>query len=312
MNSRHVSIQGVDLDRLDRVVLLLQDEWSRHGDVELKHFWTEQQRNQSIGSVDSLGLLVEIIKADLRCRFDKGQTPTVTAYLDRFPELLGTDTRVLSLIYEEFCLSEERGHAPDVESFCRTLSGLEGLAGLAASVSSPDQHRGRIAAFASGLPQSRGRVRGVPPGVAIGDGRNLPSVPRERQFAGGKASCSEDLLGPRSGAEGSRAARSSAHRARQLGDVSTRGAAPRVVDAFRAGLPLDEIIKRVNPSARPRKAIALWHALVDGASDHVIPETADKPATLYRTSPLVARVRAATVGRDFPFAAALLKESPGS
>ena len=91
---------------------LLEEEWSRHGDVELKRFWTEQQRVQSFGSVDSLGLLVELIKADLRCRFDQGQTPTVAAYLERFPELRGADTRVLSLIYEEFCLSEERGLRP--------------------------------------------------------------------------------------------------------------------------------------------------------------------------------------------------------
>ena len=118
MNSRHASILAGDLERLDRVVQLLEEEWSRHGDVELKRFWTEQQRVQSFGSVDSLGLLVELIKADLRCRFDQGQTPTVAAYLERFPELRGADSRVLSLIYEEFCLSEERGRAPDVESFC--------------------------------------------------------------------------------------------------------------------------------------------------------------------------------------------------
>src|SRR5208282_5709961 len=36
----------------------------------------------------------------------------------QFPKLCQTDSRVLSLIYEEFCLREESGDAPDVESFC--------------------------------------------------------------------------------------------------------------------------------------------------------------------------------------------------
>ena len=56
---------------------------------------------------------------------------------------------------------------------------------------------------------------------------------------------------------------------------------------YRVGLPLDEIIKRINPAARPSKAIALWHALVDGTRDHVIPRTADMPAQI-ATSPLAA------------------------
>ena len=39
-------------------------------------------------------------------------------YLDRFPELSGADSRVLSLVYEEFCLCEERDGCADVDSFC--------------------------------------------------------------------------------------------------------------------------------------------------------------------------------------------------
>ena len=36
---------------------------------------------------------------------------------------------------------------------------------------------------------------------------------------------------------------------------------------FRRGLPLDEIIKRVDPQSRPRKAIAIWKALVPQPGD---------------------------------------------
>ncbi len=39
-------------------------------------------------------------------------------YLDRFPELSAADSRVLSLVYEEFCLCEERDGCADVDSFC--------------------------------------------------------------------------------------------------------------------------------------------------------------------------------------------------
>jgi hypothetical protein len=36
---------------------------------------------------------------------------------------------------------------------------------------------------------------------------------------------------------------------------------------YRPGLPLDEVITRVDPSSRPRKAIALWDALVSGTKN---------------------------------------------
>ena len=56
-------------------------------------------------SVDDIGLLAELVKADLRCRFAKGQTPAAADYLERFPELRAADSRVVSLVYEEYCLA---------------------------------------------------------------------------------------------------------------------------------------------------------------------------------------------------------------
>ena len=35
---------------------------------------------------------------------------------------------------------------------------------------------------------------------------------------------------------------------------------------YQPGLPLDEIIKRVKPSRRPSRALALWSVLIDGSS----------------------------------------------
>ena len=107
---------------------MLEDEWRRHGDVHLESFWAEQNRPGAVGAVDSIGVLVELVKTDLRRRFDAGQRPTVAEYLDRFPELAAADSRVLSLVYEEFCLCEERDGSADVESFCDRYPGLEELA----------------------------------------------------------------------------------------------------------------------------------------------------------------------------------------
>ena len=35
-----------------------------------------------------------------------------------FPELADADSRILSLVYEEFCLCEERDGSADVDAFC--------------------------------------------------------------------------------------------------------------------------------------------------------------------------------------------------
>ncbi len=48
---------------------------------------------------------------------------------------------------------------------------------------------------------------------------------------------------------------------------------------YRPGLPLDEVIKRVNPASRPRRAMALWDALVRP------PEATGDPATAKSDAP---------------------------
>ena len=55
----------------------------------LEHFWAEQKPSGAVDAVDSVGLLAELVKTDLRCRFDAGQTPAVAEYLEQFPELAG-------------------------------------------------------------------------------------------------------------------------------------------------------------------------------------------------------------------------------
>ena len=119
MKSRLGSVRPAGgLDRVNRAVQLLEDEWQRHGEVQLADFWTEARGHGAVDSVSAVGLLAELVKTDLRCRFEKGQTPAVAEYLEQFPELEAAGSRVLSLVYEEYCLNEERGNALDVESFC--------------------------------------------------------------------------------------------------------------------------------------------------------------------------------------------------
>src|SRR4051794_13529988 len=111
MRTGVASVRSVGLDGLDRAVRVFEEEW-RRGEPALERHWG---RSHARGPIATLAALV---KSDLRCRFERGQRPTVADYLARFPELRAQGDRVLSLIYEEFCLLEEQGERPDVAQFC--------------------------------------------------------------------------------------------------------------------------------------------------------------------------------------------------
>ena len=70
-----------------------------------------------------LSELAERVKADLRRRFAEGDHPPVAEYLDACPGLRDDPERVLSLIYEEFCLREEAGEARPTPSATATPPG---------------------------------------------------------------------------------------------------------------------------------------------------------------------------------------------
>jgi len=78
----------------------------------LERFWAE------IGPTHSLSVLGTLVKIDLANRFDRGERPSVAEYLERLPVLAESSDRVVSLIYEEFCLLEENGEKPDSARFC--------------------------------------------------------------------------------------------------------------------------------------------------------------------------------------------------
>src|SRR4051812_10181312 len=99
-------------DSVDRAVRSLEEEW-RRGEPQLEQHWAKHDPDRTTS------VLAALVKADLRCHFARGRRPTINDYLDRFPILRDEDDRVLSLIYEEFCLREEQGERPEAESFCR-------------------------------------------------------------------------------------------------------------------------------------------------------------------------------------------------
>lgn len=66
----------------------------------------------------STSALANLVKSELRRRFSEGRRPAVADFLDELPELREDPERMLSLIYEEFCLCEEAGGNPSPESFC--------------------------------------------------------------------------------------------------------------------------------------------------------------------------------------------------
>ena len=112
MRSLLASVRREDgFDRAELAVRSLEEEW-RHGEPTVEKLWADHDPDQTTS------VLAALVKADLRCRFARGGRPTVNEYLARFPRLCDEGERVLSLIYEEFCLREERGEQPDPESFC--------------------------------------------------------------------------------------------------------------------------------------------------------------------------------------------------
>ncbi|MEJ7639069.1 MAG: hypothetical protein WKF75_14130, partial [Singulisphaera sp.] len=99
------------LERAERAVRGLEDRW-RRGEPDLEKYWAESDCDKTVS------VLAALVKVDLRSRYERGERPTVRDYFERFPDLCEHGDRVISLVYEEFCLREEQGEHPDPEQFC--------------------------------------------------------------------------------------------------------------------------------------------------------------------------------------------------
>jgi serine/threonine protein kinase len=238
----------------DQAVRRLQAEWQR-GRPDLGALWGEQ------GPGESIGVLAALVKADLGQRFARGERPEAAEYLERFPALRGDSDRVLSLVYEEYCLREERGDRPDTAAFCARYAPWQD------SLASQLNYHRMIS-----------RVIGPPPAPpkypAPGDlfaqfriGRELGRGGSARVYL-----ARDELLGGREVV-----LKVSTDRGKEPA-ILGRLEHPRIVAVhvlvkqpetglrglcmpYRPGLPVDQVIRRVHARPRPRGARALWDAL---------------------------------------------------
>jgi serine/threonine protein kinase len=189
------------------------------------------------------------------------------------------DSRVLSLIYEEFCLGEERGDGIDVESFCNRYPEWKD-----SLVSQLQYHR--LFSQAAGLgpaaptfPDPGEKFEEFDLIALLGKGGTSRVFLARDLSLGGKQVVLKVSLdrGPEPHAQG---ALEHPHivpvNSVVFGDRQLRGLSM----PFRPGLPLDELIKRVNPAARPRRALDLWNALVAGLAERPSPLAPEATAAL--------------------------------
>jgi serine/threonine protein kinase len=253
------------LDRVDSEVERFERLAEGRREVALRPYWTQRRPDADMDRQQRLTCLGALVKADLRRRFDLGESPAVREYLDDFPELGEADSRVLSLVYEEFCLREERGESLDVDSFCdRYPTWKESLA------SQLGYHR--LLSRAAGLappkpdfPEVGGRFEEFALLAQIGKGGySRVFLARDRSL-GGKLVVLKVSVDRGQEAETQGAldhphivpVNSVVYRP----DQGLRGLSM----PYRPGLPLDEVIRRVRRGgARPSSATAIWDALAEG------------------------------------------------
>ncbi len=209
--------------------------------------------------------LAKFIKSELRDRFARGRRPTIAAYLGRFPELLSSRKLVLELIYEEYCLRDEYGNAPDAESFCKRYP--EWKDALACRL---EYHRlfTRMIARAepSGFPEAGDQFEEFELISLLGGGAaSRVFLARDRSLGGKLVALKISFDYDQEPWVQSRLDHPHIVPVNSvvLGEGRVRGMSM----PYRPGRTLDEVIRRVEPGARPRRAGVLWQALVEGTGD---------------------------------------------
>ena len=104
--------RGAEDRSVDRAVEAFADGLAT-GLTTLEQYWA------GLGKGRPTALLAALVKVELWRGFETGCRPRVLDYLARFPELAEDAERVVSLVYEEFCLLQEVGANPDSREFCR-------------------------------------------------------------------------------------------------------------------------------------------------------------------------------------------------
>src|SRR5271157_2961226 len=286
MESRVTSVRdGGEPDGVDLDVDLLKQLWQRSGEVPLDRIW-QSCKSRGAGTTEDQRLaLCALIKADLRCRFERGQTVEVNRYLDCFPDLRLADSRVVSLIYEEFCLREERGDSPEVEAFCdRYPAWKESLQ------SQLQYHRlfskaARLCSVNPDFPEVGDQFEEFQLVALIGKGGSSRVFLARDLSLGGKRVVLKVSLDrgqePKTQGALDHPHIVPVHAVAFQPDEGLRGLSM----PYRPGLPLDEIVKRVRPAERPKLARILWDVTVDGTSAVAPAHPQEQHASLRRREP---------------------------
>ncbi|MDB5351316.1 MAG: prkC 4 [Planctomycetota bacterium] len=235
----------------DRAVLELERAWSLGTAPSVEAIWT---RFSPEGSVD---LLAALIKADLRRRFELGDRPDVAAYLERFAPLRAARERVVSLVYEEYCLREERGEQLDPDVFCARydpwrdslLSQLRYHRMLSQAVG--------VTPSTSRLPNVGERFQSFRLGSVLGQG-GTARVFLARDESLGDREVALKVSTDRGKEPAIQGRLDHAHIVPVLSvtddaETGLRG----LCMPYRPGLTLDKVIREVDPASRPRSAMVL-------------------------------------------------------
>jgi serine/threonine protein kinase len=254
-----------EIDRVDQAVRLYEELCQRRGEIDLERYWADRTWRESLDDEQELGCLSGLIKADLRFRFDRGESPTVAGYLDAFPKLHEADSRVVSLIYEEYCLREERGDDFSAESFCNRYPAWKDsiasqikyhhLLSQAAGLGAPKVRYPKVGEHFEEFDLRAMIGRGGWSRVFVANDRSLGgkrvvlkiSVDRGQE-AETQGSLDHPHIVP-------------VNAVVFQPDEGLRGLSM----PFRLGSPLDDVIRRIRQSEpQPRSARAFWDALVQG------------------------------------------------
>ena len=260
-----------ELDPVARVVVEFEDAW-RGGQPSLERF-----RNRFAPGSAPFGL-AELVLADLQIRYKNGQRPTAREYLQRFPELAEPGGRALSLIYGEYCHRVEAGEAVDPSEFCLayptwrdSLSAQLGyhqdLSRMAESGELPDakpfpEVGDRFGGYllAKRLGQGASATVFLATDPTLGDSKFVIKITSQGL---GEAKMAGPLDFPHI-----------VQVTRLIEDEATglRG----LVMPYRAGLPLDRVMRRLRLQGRPKRASALRDILEKGDDQGQVAQ--DSPA----------------------------------
>lgn len=275
-----------DLERVDREIRRFEQACRLGDDLALARYWATRAQTESLNAEEELLCLGGLIKADLRRRFERGETPAVANYLEEFPRLATADSRVISLIYEEYCLREERGDQPNVESFCDRYPDWRD------SIASQLRYH-HLLSRAVGLPSAPPRFPEA--------GDRFEEFDLRTQI--GRGGYSRVFLADDRSLGGKRVVlKVSVDRGRE---AETQGALdhPHIVPVnavvfhpdgqlrglsmpHRPGLPLDEVARALRrDGAAPRSARAVWDCLVEGIAPGLADQRDEGLAAALRDGP---------------------------